>query len=50
MLFRAVSVSVEAKELKTCRSLVEANCATQGGGGGGTRVYQLRGGANEAKF
>ena len=28
MLFRSVSVSVEAKELKTCRSLVEANCAT----------------------
>ena len=28
MLFRSVSVSVEAKELKTCRSFVEANCAT----------------------
>ena len=28
MLFRSVSVSVEAKEFKTCRSLVEANCAT----------------------
>ena len=28
MLFLSVSVSVEAKELKTCRSLVEANCAT----------------------